>query len=209
MKPELNNRILDTVRSTKGPRGLPATYDALRAFEPSELFETLFAVSVFAQGGAYPVAFAGCALFALNPPCSLTVNEAVGRLMSEWGHQPRRSSVLPGEAVWRCGGHRGGGAASIVVTGARSSRAAPHRQVLDRRLSIEGFDRLSRCVRGCGWATAFGRRIPSAEGLQRVFPGLSVAPDARPQRATKQSLTRHAQRATDFSERQLRRRQTH
>ena len=84
MKPELNNRILDTVRSTKGPRGLPATYDALRAFEPSELFDTLFAVSVLAQGGAYPVAFAGCALFVLNPPCSLTVNETVGRLMSEW-----------------------------------------------------------------------------------------------------------------------------
>ena len=84
MTPELDNRILDTVRGTKGPRGLPATYDALRAFEPTELFDTLFAVSVLAQGGAYPVAYAGCALFALNPPCGLTVNEAVGRLISEW-----------------------------------------------------------------------------------------------------------------------------
>jgi len=79
-----HNRILDTVRSTKGPRGLPATDDALRAFEPTELFETLFAASVLAQGGAYPVAYAGCALFALDPPCGLTVNEAVGRLRSEW-----------------------------------------------------------------------------------------------------------------------------
>jgi len=84
MTPELDNRILDTVRSTKGPRGLPATYDALRSFEPTALFDTLFAVSVLAQGGAYPVAFAACALGALNPPCSLTVNEAVGRLMPEW-----------------------------------------------------------------------------------------------------------------------------
>jgi len=84
MTPELDTRILDTVRSTKGPRGLPATYEALRSFEPATLFDTLFAVSVLAQGGNYPVAFAGCALEALNPPCSLTVDEAVGRLMPEW-----------------------------------------------------------------------------------------------------------------------------
>lgn len=41
-------------------------------------------MSVLAQGGNYPVAFAGCALEALSPPCSLTVDEAVGRLMPEW-----------------------------------------------------------------------------------------------------------------------------
>ena len=81
---ELDTRILDTVRGTKGQRGLPATYEALRSFEPTTLFDTLFAVSVLAQGGTYPVAFAGCALETLNPPCSLTVDEAVERLMPEW-----------------------------------------------------------------------------------------------------------------------------
>ena len=84
MTPELDTRIRDTVRSTKGPRGLPATYEALRAFKPTTLFDTLFAVSVLAQGGTYPVAFASCALEAINPPCSPAVDEAVGRLMPEW-----------------------------------------------------------------------------------------------------------------------------
>jgi len=84
MTPELDTLILDTLRSTKGRRGLPATCEELRSFEPRALFDTLFEVSVLAQGGSYPVALAGCALEVLNPPCSLTVVEAVERLMPEW-----------------------------------------------------------------------------------------------------------------------------
>lgn len=84
MTTELDSRILEILRSTKGQRGLPATYEALESFEPASLFDTLFEVSVRAQEDGRPVAFAGCALEALNPPCSLTVNEAVGRLLPEW-----------------------------------------------------------------------------------------------------------------------------
>lgn len=79
----MNSRIIDIVRSTNGPRGLPDTYEALKIFTPAALFDTLFPVSISSQG-QLPVAFAGCALEALNPQCSLTVKEAVARLMPEW-----------------------------------------------------------------------------------------------------------------------------
>lgn len=80
----MDSRIIDIVRSTKGPRGLPDTYEAFRIFEPAALFDALLPVSFSSQNQGLPVAFAGRVLEALNPHCSLTIKEAVARLMPEW-----------------------------------------------------------------------------------------------------------------------------
>lgn len=78
------DRILEIVRSGTTAVGRMAAHEALRSFQPSELFATLFPISVLAQGGKAPVALAGCALEVLNPPCPLPLSEAMDRLLTAW-----------------------------------------------------------------------------------------------------------------------------
>ncbi|HEY1399042.1 hypothetical protein [Roseateles sp.] len=76
--------VEDALREFRGPRSVPRLLERLQVFPASELFSKLFAFSVMRQGSEHPVAASAVALHALNPPCSLPLETAIGSLLPEW-----------------------------------------------------------------------------------------------------------------------------
>lgn len=80
----MNPIIIEALSSTPSPRQLAQAIDLLRRFDESELFDTLFFLSIQRQGQGLPVAYAAVALNTLNPKCEITPKEALEALLPDW-----------------------------------------------------------------------------------------------------------------------------
>jgi hypothetical protein len=79
------DEIIKCVGRCRSIRQLGSLVDQLRAAEQDVLFQTLFQLAVRKQGHDQgPVAMSAYALHALNPPCLLSVDEAVSSLLNDW-----------------------------------------------------------------------------------------------------------------------------
>jgi hypothetical protein len=78
-------QIVRRVGRAKSVRDLKQLVADLSGVAGSMLFETLFPIAVREQGQASgPVAMCAHALHALNPPCRLSVDDAVAALLPAW-----------------------------------------------------------------------------------------------------------------------------
>jgi len=80
----MHTEIVQTLKSGKSKQDLPRIVEALRDYDPFELFETLFQLSTREQGRGEPVAFGAYALNELNPTCPLNLEAAVESLLPHW-----------------------------------------------------------------------------------------------------------------------------
>jgi len=93
--PELDvNKVIQRVRLAKTSRDVKLLLIDLTGVPGSVIFDALFPVAVREQGATSgPVAFSAVALHALNPPCRLSVDEAVAALLRSW-------DISIGEVPW-------------------------------------------------------------------------------------------------------------
>jgi len=80
----MNQSIVDIIQSAKSEKDLPELVEKLRSFSDEDLFDTLFELSIQNQQIGRSVAFAGYALYELNPRCSLSAKAATEALLKEW-----------------------------------------------------------------------------------------------------------------------------
>jgi hypothetical protein len=77
--------IIDRVQRASALRDLGPLVRELGVCDAELIFRTLFPIAVREQGvNQRPVLFSALAIHALNPPCPLTVDDAVSRLLTSW-----------------------------------------------------------------------------------------------------------------------------
>jgi hypothetical protein len=78
-------QVVERVRRAKAFRDVKPLVADLQGVSGPVIFDALFPIAVREQGPASgPVAFSAVVLHALNPPCRLSVDDAVASLLPSW-----------------------------------------------------------------------------------------------------------------------------
>jgi hypothetical protein len=78
-------QVIERVSRAKTFRDVKPLVADLQGVPGPVIFNALFPIAVREQGEASgPVAFSAVALHALNPPCQLPIDDAVGSLLPSW-----------------------------------------------------------------------------------------------------------------------------